>query len=88
MVSLLNFIIECCQSIQRHELPVFTQKQKMEASENWCQRRILRISWTYHTMDNDALERLKKEKDLINNIKERKIKYFGHLKSNQKYKIA
>ena len=53
----------------------------INAFELKCYRRILKISWTEKRTNKSVLEELKiSENWLLNNIKSRKLKYFGHIK--------
>lgn len=60
---------------------------KIEAFEMWCYRRILRISWTTHTTNEEILRQLNKERELLITIKTRKASYFGHIIRGTKYYI-
>lgn len=59
--------------------------KRLEAFEMWCYRRMLRISWIYHVTNEAVLQRVRKQKEVLNSIKERKLSYFGHVMRNQKY---
>ena len=53
----------------------------INAFELKCYRKILKISWTEKRTNKSVLEELKiSENWLLNNIKSRKLKYFGHVK--------
>ena len=53
--------------------------KKIEAFEMWIFRRMLKISYTEHKSNDAVLKLMKTEKQLINTIKQRKCRYFGHL---------
>ena len=59
-----------------------TDEKKINAFETKCYRRILRIPWIAKRKKNtEILKELKVGQDwLLNNIKARKLSYFGHLK--------
>ena len=56
-------------------------EKKINAFETKCYRRILRIPWIVKRKNTEILKELKVGQDwLLNNIKARKLSYFGHLK--------
>ena len=56
---------------------------KINAFEMWCYRRMLRISWTSHTTNIDVLQKMGvKETTMLNNLKDRKLSYAGHIMRN------
>ena len=56
-------------------------EKKINAFETKCYRRILRIPWIEKIKNTEILKELKVGQDwLLNNIKARKLSYFGHLK--------
>ena len=54
-------------------------QNKLEASEMWIYRRMMRISWTEHKSNEEVLEMTISKRSLIATIKKRKLQYFGHL---------
>ena len=53
---------------------------KSNAFEMWCYRIMLRISWTSHTTNVDVLQKIGvKETTMLNNLKNRKLCYAGHM---------
>ncbi|KAI5708046.1 hypothetical protein M8J77_015361 [Diaphorina citri] len=56
--------------------------KKLEAFEMWLYRRILKISWIEHVTNEEVLRRMKKERELMNIIKVRKLQYLGHIMRN------
>ena len=55
--------------------------KKIDAFEMKCYRRALRISYTEHRRNDDIRRQLKvKPQNLLNIVKNRKLKYFGHIK--------
>lgn len=61
--------------------------RKMEAFELWIYRRILRISWVERVTNIEVLRRMKKEREIILTIKERKLLYLGHIMRGDKYQL-
>jgi len=54
-------------------------KKKLEAIEMWIWRRLLKISWTERKSNVDVLNQVGEKRILLNTIKERSGKMFGHL---------
>ena len=46
-------------------------------------RRILSISWTGHITNVDVLSNMKKEREVIDTVKIRKLQYLGHVMRNE-----
>uniref|UniRef100_A0A8D9FDW1 Uncharacterized protein n=1 Tax=Cacopsylla melanoneura TaxID=428564 RepID=A0A8D9FDW1_9HEMI len=53
-------------------------EKRIEAFEMYLYRRILKISWMQKITNVEVLNRMQKEKELLQTIKERKIQYLGH----------
>ena len=54
--------------------------KKINSFEMWMYRKMLKISYTSHTTNEDVLKRIhEKDLSLEKNIKMRKTQYFGHL---------
>ena len=51
----------------------------IEAFEMQCYRRALRIPYTEHVSNAEVLDRIGQQRKLRGKIKERKLKYFGHV---------
>jgi len=51
----------------------------IEAFEMWGFRRLLRIPWTQRKTNEWILEKLNEDRQLLNSIKTRKIRYYGHV---------
>ena len=64
-----------------------TTTNKVQAFEMWVYRRILRISWLDKVTNDEVLRRIKKNTELINTTKIRKLPYFGHIMRNPKYQF-
>ena len=54
-------------------------ENKMNALEMWCLRRMGRISWKELKSNKEVCNIMKTKPDLLNKIKARKLKYFGHI---------
>ena len=55
-----------------------TDEKKIESSEMWCYRRLLIISWKDKRTNKSILQELDKKPELLELVKKRKLKYFGH----------
>lgn len=55
------------------------QTSKLEAAEMWFLRRILKISWTERITNEEVLRRAKIKRSLIPTIREKQMKFFGHI---------
>ena len=56
---------------------------KINAFEMWCYRRMLIISWISHTTNINVLQTIGvKETTMLNNMKNRKLSYPGHIMRN------
>lgn len=63
-----------------------TLSKKILALEMWLFRRILNISWTDRVSNVCVLQRMQKEKELLNTIKTRQLEYLGHImRNNNRY---
>ena len=56
-----------------------TLTSKLEATEMWYLRRILRISWTEKVTNEDVLRRTNTERSLVSTIRKRQLKFLGHI---------
>lgn len=54
-------------------------RDKLQSSEYWCWRRLLRISWTEKRTNQSILNELGIEPRLMNEIDKQKLRYFGHI---------
>ena len=62
-------------------------EKKLEAFEMWVYRRMLKISWTDRVRNTDVLACIRKELEVLYEIKRRKLDYFGHVIRNEKYRL-
>jgi len=67
-------------------LDIQTEK-RIEAFEMYIYRRMLRVSWIQRVTNNEILQRMGKQKELLNTIKERKMQYLGHVLRGERYKL-
>lgn len=57
--------------------------KKIEAFELWLYRRILKIPWTARITNAEVLRIMKKDTEIVNTIKIRKLQYLGHIMRNE-----
>ena len=62
-------------------------ESRVNAFEMWMYRRVLKISWTEHVSNVEVLRRMNGQQELMTKIKERKLKYLGHVMRNNKYRL-
>ena len=55
-------------------------EDKIEAFEMWCLREIGQVKWKDHVTNVEVLRRLGTERQLLNDIQKRKLRYYGHIK--------
>ncbi|KAK9406073.1 Reverse transcriptase domain-containing protein [Crotalus adamanteus] len=55
------------------------ERQRIEAFELWCWRRLLRVPWTARRSNRSVLEEINPDCSLEGQILKLKLKYFGHL---------
>ena len=55
------------------------ERRRIDASELWCWRRLLRVSWTTRRWDQSILKEINPEYSLEGLIMKLKLHYFGHL---------
>ena len=56
------------------------ERQRTDALELWCWRRLLRIPWTARKSDQSILKEVSPENSLEGLMVKLKLQYFGHLK--------
>uniref|UniRef100_A0A8D2J217 Reverse transcriptase domain-containing protein n=1 Tax=Varanus komodoensis TaxID=61221 RepID=A0A8D2J217_VARKO len=64
-----------CESWTRRK----AERQRIEAFELWCWRRLLRVPWTARRSNRSVLEEINPDCSLEGQILKTKLKYFGHL---------
>ena len=55
-------------------------EDKIEATEMWCLRKISNVQWKDRVTNEEVLRRLGTERKLLEKIKKRKTRYYGHIK--------
>ena len=55
------------------------EHQRIEASELWCWRRLLRVPWTARRSNQSILKEISPEYSLERLMLKLKLQYFGHL---------
>ena len=54
-------------------------RKRLEAFEMWIYRRLLKIPWTAKVSNVKVLEKMGKEREMIDIIRKRQMKFFGHV---------
>ena len=54
------------------------EEKHIEAFEMWCYRRLLRIPWTQHKMNEWILCELKVDRELLDRVESLKLGFYGH----------
>ena len=55
-----------------------SDKKWIEGFELWCYRRVLRISWTTETSNEDVLKKVQPHSKRLDSILQRELGLFGH----------
>ena len=55
------------------------ERQRIDAFELWCYRRLLRVPWTARRSNHSILKEISPEYSLKGLVLKRKLQYFGHL---------
>ena len=55
-------------------------ENKIEATEMWCLRRMSNVLWKDKVSNEEVLRQLGTERKLLDKIKKRKCRYYGHIK--------
>ena len=58
-------------------------EKNLEAFEMWCMRRIARVSWKEKVTNEQVLERLNTNRQLLQKVKQRKMRYYGHIRQRR-----
>ena len=59
-------------------------ERRIEAAEMWFWRRLLKISWTERISNEQVLERMNTPRELLKHIKQRQLRFVGHIMREQK----
>ena len=62
-------------------------EMKLNAFENNCARRVLRVPWTAKETNVAVWERLQEKPELLQSVKARKLGYFGHIMRQESLSI-
>jgi len=54
-------------------------QKHLESLEMWCWRRMEKISWTDHVINEKVLLRVKKQRNILHEIRKRKANWIGHV---------
>jgi hypothetical protein len=54
-------------------------QKHLESFEMWCWRRMEKISWTDHVRNEDVLLRVKEQRNILHEIRKRKVNWIGHI---------
>ena len=55
------------------------ERQRIDAFELWCRRRLLRVPWTARRSNQSILKKINPESSLEGLMLKLKLQYFGHL---------
>ena len=53
--------------------------KRLESFEMWIYRRLLKVSWKEKQSNVEILRRVGKDRELLNNIRRRQMRFFGHV---------
>jgi len=56
-----------------------SDRNRIEAFEMWCWRKMLSFSWQEHRTNDSILTELGLEKELMGRVAKLKLQYFGHI---------
>ena len=68
-------VIYGCESWTRKK----TERQRVDAFELWCWRRLLRVPWTARRSNHSILKQISPGRSLAGLMLKLKLQYFGHL---------
>jgi len=54
-------------------------QKHLEIFEMWCWRRMEKISWTDHVINEEVLLRFKEQRNILHEISKRKANWIGHI---------
>jgi len=79
-----NLILQCCfKNIKTYLMLSWTVKKaehrRIDASELWCWRRLLRVPWTARRSNQSILKEISPGISLEGMMLKLKLQYFGHL---------
>ena len=56
-----------------------SDRNRIEAFEMWCWRKMLSMSWQEHRTNDSILTELGLERELMGRVAKLKLQYFGHI---------
>ena len=75
MVTSFSVVMYGCKSWTMKK----TERQRIDAFELWCWRRLLRVPWTARRSNQSILKEISPENSLEGLTLKLKLQYFGHL---------
>ena len=54
-------------------------QKHLESFEMWCWRKMEKISWTDHVINEELLFRVKEQRNILHEISKRKANWIGHI---------
>jgi hypothetical protein len=54
-------------------------QKHLESFEMWCWRRMEKISWKDHVINEEVLLRVKEQRNILHEIRKRKANWIGHI---------
>ena len=73
--SVFPVVMYACESLTVKK----AERQRIDAFEVWCWRRLLRVPWTARTSEQSILKRISPGYSLEGLMLKLKLQYFGHL---------
>ena len=58
-------------------------ERRIEATEMWCYRRMLKISWTERVSNEQVLNRAGAKREMMRMIRRRQLRFLGHVMRRQ-----
>ena len=65
-----------------------SDRNRIEAFEMWCWRKMLSISWQEHRTNDSILTELDLERELMGRVAKLKLQYFGHITRGNSGQLA
>jgi len=65
-----------------------SDRNRIEAFEMWCWRKMLSISWQEHRTNGSILTELGLERELMGRVAKLKLQYFGHITRESAVQLA
>jgi ribonucleotide reductase beta subunit family protein with ferritin-like domain len=60
-----------------------SREENRSPIEMWIYRRMGKIIWSEKKTNNKVLKQLKLKRELLNTVRKRQIKFFGHIRKTQ-----